>query len=87
MVQSREHASNVSYVLNSKLGHISPQYYVLYDDGITIVTATTIQVQSKIGKVSINNNQVIKYSYIKWNRLHSTNSITNQVRSCIVYTV
>ena len=38
--RSREHASNVSYVLNLKTGHISPQYHIIYDDDFTTVTAT-----------------------------------------------
>ena len=38
--QSKEHASNVSYVLNTATGHISPQYHIIYDDDDSIVDAT-----------------------------------------------
>ena len=39
--QSREHASNVSYVLNLRTDHISAQYHLVYDDDFSTVTATT----------------------------------------------
>ena len=39
--QSREHASNVSYVLNPSTDHISPQYHVIYDDDFATVSAQT----------------------------------------------
>ena len=39
--QSREHASNVSYVLNTRTDHISPQYHVIYDDDFATLSAQT----------------------------------------------
>ena len=35
--KSRENASNVSYALNPKTGHISAQYHIIYDDDFTII--------------------------------------------------
>ena len=37
---SRKHASNASYMLSIKTGHISLQYYCIYDDDFIIVNAT-----------------------------------------------
>ena len=39
--QSREYASNMSYALNPRTGHISAQYRLVYDDNFSTVTATT----------------------------------------------
>ena len=46
--QSREHASNVSYVLNPMTDHISPQYHVIYDDDFATVSAQTDMQKVKI---------------------------------------
>ncbi len=34
---SPSHAANVSLILNPKMGHISPQFHVIYDDDFTTV--------------------------------------------------
>ena len=39
--KSREYASNVAYVLNPITGHISAQYYQVYDDDFTTVASIT----------------------------------------------
>ena len=39
--KSRDHASNMVFVLNFKTGHISPQYHCTYDNNFTTVSATT----------------------------------------------
>ena len=39
--QSREHASNVSYILNNRIDRISPQYHVLYVDDFATVSNQT----------------------------------------------
>ena len=38
--RSREHASNVSYILSPKTGHVSPKYPVLYNNGFSTITVT-----------------------------------------------
>ena len=43
--QSKEHASNISYVLNTKIKHMRPQYYITCKHEFTTVTTT-----SDIGK-------------------------------------
>ena len=41
LCQSREHVSNVSYVLNTRTDHISPQFHVIYDDYFAALSAQT----------------------------------------------
>ena len=45
---SREHISNVAYVLNPKTDHISPQYHLIYDDDVIISSARTSKDAVKI---------------------------------------
>jgi hypothetical protein len=35
--RSPSHAANVSLILNPRMGHISPQFHIVYDDDFTTV--------------------------------------------------
>ena len=46
---SHSHAGNVSIILNLKTGHVSPQYYIVFDDEFSTVAYIPSDEESPIG--------------------------------------